>query len=111
MSEVLATRLCAAVPSEDIEQLRNHQYATVERLYATDAALKSFNTFSASRFEAASGRIEAHVTMLKTMKADLDVVFKRVRAIKAKLAKKYPEVYAEAVSKISASREEEEDDD
>ncbi|KAJ3025945.1 UNVERIFIED_CONTAM: hypothetical protein HDU68_006444 [Siphonaria sp. JEL0065] len=106
-----ASRLASAVPEAPVAQISNTQAESLAALTATEASLASFNTFSANRFETNADRINTHVTMLKTMKADLDSVFRRIRALKSKLAKKYPEHYRDAVSRANLSDLSLEDDD
>ena len=38
---------------------------------------------------------ENHTKMLVTMKADLDSIFRRIRTLQVKLAKQYPQAFAE----------------
>ncbi|KAI8609863.1 hypothetical protein BC830DRAFT_1085172 [Chytriomyces sp. MP71] len=94
-AHVLAARLATVVPGETMAGLLALQDESLATLAATDAELRAFNTFSAARFDGTAARVETHVAMLRTLKADLDNVFKRVRALKTKVAKKYPTQYAE----------------
>ncbi|KAJ3066913.1 KxDL motif-containing protein 1 [Podochytrium sp. JEL0797] len=110
-AELLVSRLATAVPSEDISAITQLQDESIHSLSATEAQLVSFNSYSTVRYEANAARVETHVAMLKEMKADLDSVFKRIRAVKAKLAVKYPEQYREAADKASASQPPVDEDD
>ncbi|KAJ3201037.1 hypothetical protein HDU82_008414 [Entophlyctis luteolus] len=90
--------------------LLRQQEASIERLAATEARLKSFNAFAQTRYEANTTRIDSHVAMLRAMKADLESVFKRVRALKTKVSKRHPTAYSQAVEASSAGRAEREDE-
>ncbi|KAJ3091039.1 hypothetical protein HK100_007283 [Physocladia obscura] len=95
----------------DMRRLIATQEATIARLAATDAALRTTNGFAAARLDANAARIAAHVAALAALKADLDAVFRRVRILKAKAAKKYPQAYQEALSLSRDSRPTPDEDD
>ena len=48
---------------------------------------------SGIRFERVSRDLKIHVQSLQDLKKDLDSVFKRIRALKAKLSQELPEAF------------------
>jgi len=51
------------------------------------------NELSAVRFQRALGDFKKHTLMLQEMRKDVDSIFKRIRAVKAKMAQQYPLAY------------------
>ncbi|KAJ3278169.1 hypothetical protein HK104_002592 [Borealophlyctis nickersoniae] len=70
-------------------------------------SLDVFNNFSSVRYAENVKQVENYSKLLREMKEDLDLVFKRIRALKAKVAAKHPVEFAQVV----AEREEPDDDD
>ncbi|KAM8795073.1 kxDL motif-containing protein 1 [Eudromia elegans] len=56
--------------------------------------LLNFNNLSSVRVQQMSERFLHHTRTLVEMKKDLDSIFRRIRALKAKLAKQYPEAFS-----------------
>merc|ERR1711890_18006 len=71
--------------------------------------LTNVNTLSATRLDRATSDFKKHTTMVVDMKKDLDSIFRRIRNIKAKLAKQMPEAYG-SVGVVEKSGEEDEYD-
>lgn len=59
--------------------------------------LTNCNALSASRLKTVAPEFKKHTQMLLDMKKDLDYIFKKIRAIKTKLAAQHPNEFAEAV--------------
>lgn len=59
--------------------------------------LTNCNALSASRLKTVTPEFKKHTQLLLDMKKDLDYIFKKIRAIKAKLSAQYPTEFAEAV--------------
>ncbi|KAJ3015123.1 hypothetical protein HKX48_004774 [Thoreauomyces humboldtii] len=79
---------------------------TVATMRQNSHTLERFNETSAIRYTQSVAVLTNHTHMLKDMKADLDIVFRRIRALKAKVATQYPKEY-EGVAKARAIEEEE----
>ncbi|KAJ3055941.1 KxDL motif-containing protein 1 [Rhizophlyctis rosea] len=90
-----------------IEYLLNGTYR-MQTLHKTSESLETFNNFSSARYAENLHQIQSYTKQLKEMKDDLDVVFKRIRTLKAKVATKHPAEYAEVMTRHEG---EEEDDD
>ena len=54
------------------------------------------NALSQSRLKTANEDFRKNVKLLTEMKKDLDYIFRKIRIIKQKLSKQYPEAYSEA---------------
>ncbi|RKO92356.1 hypothetical protein BDK51DRAFT_27514 [Blyttiomyces helicus] len=118
----LARRLVDSVSEEDLNAVLEQQQKTKELVTKTTRQLEMFNTFSASRFAENQKRLEEAVGTLRDMKADLDVVFRRIRlvfgvllggdvgggALKTKVATLHPTEYA-IVTKSEEPADEEDD--
>jgi len=62
--------------------------------------LVNCNALSQIHLQKANQEFKKHIQLLNEVKKDLDNIFKRVKALKAKAAVQYPESYKEAVSQI-----------
>lgn len=71
--------------------------------------LTNCNALSASRLKTVGPEFKKHTQLLQEMKKDLDYIFKKIRAIKTKLAAQYPDALAEA-QRSSLAEECKEDD-
>lgn len=69
----------------------------MQRFEKTNEMLTNCNALSASRFKTVAPEFKKQTQMLVDMKKDLDCIFKKIRAIKAKLSSQYPNEFAEAV--------------
>ena len=56
--------------------------------------LANCNHLSSARLERASRDFKGHTQHVTQLKKDLDSVFKRIRALKVKVASQHPEAYA-----------------
>ncbi|KAJ3247839.1 KxDL motif-containing protein 1 [Chytriomyces hyalinus] len=95
-------RLAEVVPGDKMDGIMEQQDECIARLTSTESELRAFNSFSASRFDGNAARVDAHVNMLRTLKSDLENVFKRVRLLKARVAAKLPTQYQEHMQRMPA---------
>ncbi|KAI8826030.1 uncharacterized protein EV422DRAFT_563845 [Fimicolochytrium jonesii] len=65
--------------------------SSVNILRDTSLTLERFNRHSASRYAHSVSALALYTKMMKTMHADLEVVFRRIRALRARVAGQYPE--------------------
>jgi hypothetical protein len=56
--------------------------------------LINFNQLSFQRYEASVQDFQKHTQLLFDMKKDLDSIFKRIRSLKQRLSKTYPDAFA-----------------
>jgi len=82
------------VPSSRAGRLRASSLRLAQFRQANQA-LHTFNDFSSRRYQHVVRDFENHTKMLVTMKADLDSIFRRIRTLQVKLAKQYPQAFAE----------------
>lgn len=55
--------------------------------------LTNCNTLSVSRLKSAGAEFKKHTQLLTEIKKDLETIFKRIRILRGKLEKEYPEAY------------------
>jgi len=106
-SEVLVQGLARVVNQGDVELMVRAQKKMLQRFEKTNEMLTNVNTLSACRLERATSDFKKHTATVLDMKKDLDSIFKRIRNIKAKLAKQMPEAY----SKVGVEENHGEEDD
>ncbi|KAK4884794.1 hypothetical protein RN001_001065 [Aquatica leii] len=93
---------------QDVETMIRAQKQMLQRFEKTNEMLTNCNALSASRLKAVAPEFKKHTQLLQDMKKDLDYIFKKIRAIKAKLTTQYPDALAEA-QRSSLAEECEED--
>lgn len=69
----------------------------MQRFEKTNEMLTNCNALSASRLKTVAPEFKKHTQLLIDMKKDLDYIFKKIRAMKAKLSTQYPSEFAEAL--------------
>nr|ACN34898.1 unknown [Zea mays] len=75
------------------------------RLQDSNAVLTHFNEYSERCFVEVSGDFASKTRLLKSMKADLDHIFTKLREMKARLAATYPDAFPNgAMSKTMDQR-------
>ncbi|KAI8917823.1 hypothetical protein DFJ77DRAFT_457943 [Powellomyces hirtus] len=104
-AKCLTRALASVVDEEAMTDMLDKQEQTIETLKQTSEALEKFNDASAMKYVQSAAALTNYTVMLKEMKLDLEIVFKRIRVLKAKVAAQHPEEYR-AVAK---AREEEEE--
>ncbi|KAJ0069714.1 hypothetical protein NL108_012340, partial [Boleophthalmus pectinirostris] len=66
----------------------------LDRFEKTNEMLINFNGLSNVRLQQMNERFLLHTRTLVDMKKDLDSVFRRIRTLKGKIAKQYPEAFS-----------------
>ncbi|CAF1298696.1 unnamed protein product [Adineta steineri] len=101
------------INNQDIYCLLDVQRSLLEQLDKTNEKIDGINKLSAKNYSDASRDFSSHTQMLTTMKTDLDLIFKRIKLLKMRLNKKYPEAYASVLRTNAAQNPslDEEDDD
>ncbi|KAJ3110125.1 KxDL motif-containing protein 1 [Phlyctochytrium bullatum] len=102
----LSVRMSEMINKDNMNAILEKQEEILASLRRSNRSLDAFNSFSASRYEENVANIESYTNMLKEMKSDLEVVFKRIRSIKSRLASAHPAIY----SSVVVNDEDEEDD-
>ncbi|NWQ91743.1 KXDL1 protein, partial [Burhinus bistriatus] len=106
-SQVFCGRVLGMVNAEDVNAIILAQKNMLDRFEKTNEMLLNFNNLSSVRMQQMNERFLHHTKMLVEMKKDLDSIFRRIRTLKGKLAKQYPEAF----SNIHESPILEDDDD
>ncbi|XP_075706824.1 kxDL motif-containing protein 1 isoform X2 [Rhinoderma darwinii] len=93
-SGVFCSRILNMVNSEDVNAIILAQRHMLDRFEKTNEMLLNFNSLSNARLQQMSDRFLHHTRTLVEMKKDLDLIFRRIRMLKGKLAKQYPESFS-----------------
>ncbi|KAK0070383.1 kxDL motif-containing protein 1 [Biomphalaria pfeifferi] len=109
-ASMLASSLIEQVNTEDIASMVYIQRDMLARFEKTNEMLINFNMLSLSRYEATLKQFHKHTGLLSDMKKDLDTVFKRIRLLKQRLEKTYPEAFSACSSVYNIVSEDEGDD-
>lgn len=78
---------------EAMGRVAQHQMLTIGRLQDAAAVLQHFNDFSQRTLDAVGDDLAQAAAAMLALKADLEHVFQRTRAIKHKLQKHFPSEY------------------
>lgn len=92
-AETVASALIEQINIEDIRNMVSVQRDMLSRFEKTNEMLINFNILSGNRFAVTSQVFKKHTTLMYDMKKDLDVIFKRIRILKQRLGKMYPEAF------------------
>ncbi|CAG5958173.1 kxDL motif-containing protein 1 isoform 1-T2 [Menidia menidia] len=106
-SAVFCNRMLSMVNSEDVNAIIQAQRHMLDRFEKTNEMLINFNGLSNVRLQQMNEHFMLHTRTLVEMKKDLDSIFRRIRTLKGKIAKQYPE----ALSNVHESPILEDDDD
>lgn len=101
--EAAAREIQELINAGHLAELRRLQLQILGGLQDGNAVLAHVNDFAARSLAAAAADFARHTRQLAAMRADLDHVFKRVRTLKEKLQKAYPEAVATAVESVAAA--------
>jgi len=103
--------LINTVNTEQVDEIIDRQNQMLTRLEKTNEMLVNLNALSVVRYENANRELKRHTQMLVDLKKDLDVIFRRIRGLKTRLAQKHPEAFnacSKALNVVSEDEEEEE---
>ncbi|KAL4624986.1 kxDL motif-containing protein 1 [Arapaima gigas] len=93
-SGVFCDRMLSMVNSEDVNAIIQAQRHMLDRFEKTNEMLLNFNGLSSVRLQQMNEHFLHHTRTLVEMKKDLDSIFRRIRALKGKIAKQYPEAFS-----------------
>ncbi|CAF1497676.1 unnamed protein product [Adineta ricciae] len=99
------------VNNTDVHNLLDVQRSFLHQLDKTVEKIDGINKLSAKRYLDASRDFSSHTQMLTTMKTDLDYIFKRIKLLKIRLNKKYPDAYASVLRANAAQNPSADDED
>ncbi|XP_028814698.1 kxDL motif-containing protein 1 [Denticeps clupeoides] len=106
-SGMFCNRMLSMVNSEDVNAIIQAQRHMLDRFEKTNEMLINFNGLSSVRLQQMNDHFILHTRTLVEMKKDLDNIFRRIRTLKGKIGKQYPEAF----SNIHESPILEDDDD
>ncbi|XP_064175748.1 kxDL motif-containing protein 1-like isoform X1 [Anguilla rostrata] len=93
-SGMFCDRMLSMVNSEDVNAIIQAQRHMLDRFEKTNEMLLNFNGLSNVRLQQMNERFLHHTRTLVEMKKDLDSVFRRIRTLKSKIAKQYPDAFS-----------------
>lgn len=92
-SGVFCNRMLSMVNSEDVNAIIQAQRHMLDRFEKTNEMLINFNGLSNMRLQQMTDNFMNHTRTLLEMKKDLDSIFRRIRTLKGKISKQYPEAF------------------
>ncbi|XP_069138562.1 kxDL motif-containing protein 1-like [Argopecten irradians] len=101
--------LMGQIKGTDVAAMVELQRDMLSRYEKTNEMLINFNILSSTRFDATSQAFRAHTLLLYEMKKDLDAVFRRIRILKQRLGKLYPEAFSACSDVYNVLEDEEEE--
>ncbi|KAG8582314.1 hypothetical protein GDO81_008006 [Engystomops pustulosus] len=90
-SGLFCSRILNMVNCEDVNAIILAQRHMLDCFVKTNKMLSNFNSLSNTRLQQMRDRFIHHTRTLVEMKKNLDIIFRRIRMLKGKLAKQYPE--------------------
>ncbi|XP_077598841.1 kxDL motif-containing protein 1 [Stigmatopora nigra] len=93
-SGVFCSRMLSMVNSEDVNAIIQAQRHMLDRFEKTNEMLINFNGLSNVRLQQMNERFLLHTRTLIEMKKDLDSIFRRIRTLKGKIGKQYPDAFS-----------------
>ncbi|KAG7559195.1 putative domain KxDL [Arabidopsis thaliana x Arabidopsis arenosa] len=92
-SQEVSDEFKTLVKAEDLNSLRHLQHLILGRLQDSNAVLSHYNEFAENCFADVSLEFAKNTRLLKSMKADLDYIFLKLRSIKSKISATYPDAF------------------
>ncbi|XP_031571167.1 uncharacterized protein LOC116305413 [Actinia tenebrosa] len=93
-SDSFCNTMCAMMSKPDIEKIGQLQLETLTRFQEMNTKFNNFNRYSFERYEQLNIHFQSHTRMIVDMKKDLDIIFRRIRNLKTKLARQYDNAFA-----------------
>lgn len=109
-AKVLTEEITSLVSKSDIDCTLKIQNEIKEKLCQTTKTLTEFNEHSEKELCVIGAQLEEYTKMNKEMKKDLEDIFRRLRAMKMDLMKKYPAEFRQANAELIEQFGELEDD-
>ncbi|KAJ8642143.1 hypothetical protein MRB53_018837 [Persea americana] len=78
-SEDVSQQFQTLIKTDDVDTLKHLQHLILGRLQDSNAVLSHFNEFSELCYAEVSGDLSSNTRLLKSMKADLDHIFQKLR--------------------------------
>ncbi|GBG91615.1 hypothetical protein CBR_g52649 [Chara braunii] len=85
------------VNNHDLNEIKRLQMQMLGRLQDSNAVLSYFNDFSARSFSVVASDFGKNTKILRGMRGDLDYIFKKIRVLRERIAKSYPNAFDEDV--------------
>jgi hypothetical protein len=82
-------------------------FSRLQRFEKTNEMLLNCNALSESRIKSTEEDFKKHIKMIGEMRKDLDIIFRKIKSVKAKLQTQYPDV----VSQVQMQEDDNEDDE
>ncbi|KAK3146646.1 hypothetical protein QOZ80_3BG0269380 [Eleusine coracana subsp. coracana] len=92
-AEEVAARFRSLVDTDDVASIKQTQNLILGRLQDSNAVLTHFNEYSEQCFVEVSSDFANKTRLLKSMKADHEHIFTKIRGMKARLAATYPDAF------------------
>jgi len=108
---LFARAMIEQVNSEDIQSMVYVQRDMLSRFEKTNEMLINFNLLSTARYDVTVKEFHQHTQLLYDMKKDLDGVFKRIRVLKNRLGKVYPDAFSACSSVYAMSDDEDSEEE
>jgi len=86
-------QVATLVPGEATQSILRLQQNILNNLKSTNKAVTDFNIFSEEKYSSISPDLTKLAKNLKSIKTDLDYIYKKTHSIKVKLKGKYPEAF------------------
>lgn len=97
-STAAADKIHNLLSASDVDTLKHQQLLILGRLQDSNAVLSHFNDFSERSFTAVANDFSQNTRLLKSMKTDLDYVFRKIGSLKTRIQKQYPDAFKDAVA-------------
>ncbi|KAK1278387.1 hypothetical protein QJS04_geneDACA023738 [Acorus gramineus] len=94
-SSEVSNQFKTLIDASQIDSIKHHQLLVLGRIQDSNAVLGHFNEYSERCFGEVSSEAARNARLLRSVKADLDHVFVKLRNIKRKIAETYPDAFPE----------------
>ncbi|KAI4370934.1 hypothetical protein MLD38_019225 [Melastoma candidum] len=92
-SKEISREFRTLINKNDLDSLHQQQHLILGRIQDSNAVLTHFNEYSEHCFSEVSGDFARNTRLLRSMKADLEYIFQKLRSMKAKLVATYPDAF------------------
>ena len=98
------------VSCDDVDAIHSNQRHILDQLENSNAKLAQVNRYSIHRFVKLAPRIKNNTKTLLDTKKELDSIFRRIRALQAKVESQYPQSYKKALLEVKSTQTVDTDD-